>query len=131
MPADPQPAAPAIAAPARAVTALLPPCVILCGPQMGENIGACARAMKNCGLDDLRLVDPRDGWPNPAANAMAAHALLQQPEGVLLVGALDEALVLLLEGDEFLLEVGVLLLGGAELLLEALVFIDEPAVGAL
>ena len=52
----------------------LPPCVILCGPQMGENIGACARAMKNCGLDDLRLVDPRDGWPNPAANAMAAHA---------------------------------------------------------
>ena len=51
-----------------------PPCVILCGPQMGENIGACARAMKNCGLSDLRLVDPRDGWPNPAANAMAAHA---------------------------------------------------------
>ena len=50
------------------------PCVILCGPQMGENIGACARAMKNCGLSDLRLVDPRDGWPNPAANAMAAHA---------------------------------------------------------
>ena len=41
---------------------------------MGENIGACARAMKNCGLDDLRLVDPRDGWPNTAANAMAAHA---------------------------------------------------------
>ena len=41
---------------------------------MGENIGACARAMKNCGLSDLRLVDPRDGWPNPAANAMAAHA---------------------------------------------------------
>ena len=39
----------------------LPPCVILCGPQMGENIGACARAMKNCGLDDLRLVDPRVG----------------------------------------------------------------------
>ena len=54
--------------------AMQPPCVILCGPQMGENIGACARAMKNCGLSDLRLVDPRDGWPNPAANAMAAHA---------------------------------------------------------
>ena len=54
--------------------AMQPPCVILCGPQMGENIGACARAMKNCGLSDLRLVDPRAGWPNPAANAMAAHA---------------------------------------------------------
>ena len=50
------------------------PAMILVQPQMGENIGACARAMKNCGLSDLRLVDPRDGWPNPAANAMAAHA---------------------------------------------------------
>ncbi|NDA09078.1 MAG: RNA methyltransferase, partial [Alphaproteobacteria bacterium] len=48
------------------------PAVILSHPQMGENIGAAARAMKNCGLHDLRLVKPRDGWPNPAAEAMAS-----------------------------------------------------------
>jgi tRNA/rRNA methyltransferase len=41
---------------------------------MGENIGAVARAMLNCGLTRLRLVCPRDGWPNPAAEAMAAGA---------------------------------------------------------
>ena len=45
---------------------------ILSHPQMGENIGASARAMKNCGLNDLRLVAPRDGWPNPSAEAMAS-----------------------------------------------------------
>ena len=39
---------------------------------MAENIGATARAMMNCGLSDLRLVAPRDGWPNPAAVPMAA-----------------------------------------------------------
>lgn len=50
------------------------PAVILVAPQLGENIGACARAMLNCGLTDLRLVAPRDGWPNPAAEAMAAGA---------------------------------------------------------
>ena len=41
---------------------------------MGENIGAAARAMKNCGLMSLRLVAPRDGWPNPAAEPMATNA---------------------------------------------------------
>ena len=71
----------------------LPPCVILCGPQMGENIGACARAMKNCGLDDLRLVDPRDGWPNPAANAMAAHAE-DIVEAAQVFDTLEEAIVI-------------------------------------
>jgi tRNA/rRNA methyltransferase len=50
------------------------PAIILIGAQMGENIGACARAMMNCGLAELRLVAPRDGWPNPAANAMASGA---------------------------------------------------------
>ena len=40
------------------------PVVILVEPQLGENIGAVARAMLNCGLDQLRLVRPRDGWPN-------------------------------------------------------------------
>lgn len=51
------------------------PSVILVEPQLGENIGAAARAMLNCGLTDLRLVSPRDGWPNPKANAMASGAL--------------------------------------------------------
>jgi tRNA/rRNA methyltransferase len=50
------------------------PAVILVRPQMGENIGAAARAMLNFGLTELRLVAPRDGWPNPAALAMASGA---------------------------------------------------------
>ena len=50
------------------------PTVILVEPQLGENIGAAARAMLNCGLTDLRLVRPRDGWPNPRAVASAAGA---------------------------------------------------------
>jgi len=53
---------------------MAPPAVILCRPQLGENIGAAARAMMNFGLHDLRLVKPRDGWPNPAAEAMATGA---------------------------------------------------------
>ncbi|MBV9332345.1 MAG: RNA methyltransferase [Alphaproteobacteria bacterium] len=52
-----------------------PPVVILARPQLGENIGAAARAMKNFGLSDLRLVSPRDGWPNDKAAAMATGAL--------------------------------------------------------
>lgn len=48
------------------------PIIILSHPQMGENIGAAARVMKNFGLHELRLVKPRDGWPNPAAISMAA-----------------------------------------------------------
>jgi tRNA/rRNA methyltransferase len=48
------------------------PIVILARPQMGANIGSAARAMMNCGLSDLRLVAPRDGWPNSAALPMAA-----------------------------------------------------------
>ncbi|MBL4906048.1 MAG: RNA methyltransferase [Sneathiella sp.] len=50
------------------------PAIILVEPQMGENIGAAARAMLNFGLTDLRLVAPRDGWPNERAVAMAASA---------------------------------------------------------
>jgi tRNA/rRNA methyltransferase len=55
------------------------PAVILVEPQLGENIGAAARAMLNCGLADLRLVRPRDGWPNPkaVANASGADAVLE------------------------------------------------------
>ncbi len=50
------------------------PAVILVAPQLPENIGAAARAMLNFGLTDLRLVAPRDGWPNEAARAMASGA---------------------------------------------------------
>jgi tRNA/rRNA methyltransferase len=50
------------------------PQFILVRPQMGENIGAAARAMLNFGLDRMRLVAPRDGWPNPRANALASGA---------------------------------------------------------
>ncbi|WP_373086446.1 RNA methyltransferase [Sneathiella sp.] len=50
------------------------PAIILVEPQMGENIGAAARAMLNFGLTDLRLVKPRDGWPNDRAVAMASRA---------------------------------------------------------
>jgi tRNA/rRNA methyltransferase len=50
------------------------PVVILVRPQMGENIGAAARAMKNFGLAELRLVAPRDGWPNEKASAMSSRA---------------------------------------------------------
>lgn len=50
------------------------PSIVLVRPQMGENIGAAARAMLNFGLDQMRLVAPRDGWPNPAATAMASGA---------------------------------------------------------
>jgi len=52
----------------------LQPAFVLVRPQMGENIGAAARAMWNFGLDALRLVAPRDGWPNPSADAMASGA---------------------------------------------------------
>ena len=48
------------------------PVVILARPQIAENIGATARAMMNCGLRDLRIVNPRDGWPNAVALPMAA-----------------------------------------------------------
>ena len=50
------------------------PDFVLVRPQMGENIGAAARAMLNFGLTGLRVVAPRDGWPNPRAVAMASGA---------------------------------------------------------
>src|SRR4029077_2995639 len=56
------------------------PVIILVEPQLGENIGTAARAMMNCGLDDLRLVRPRDGAPAARAIAPASGAdvLLQK-----------------------------------------------------
>jgi tRNA/rRNA methyltransferase len=50
------------------------PAIILVEPQLGENIGTAARAMLNCGLGDLRLVRPRDGWPSDKAIAAASGA---------------------------------------------------------
>ncbi|WP_368188322.1 RNA methyltransferase [Aestuariibius sp. HNIBRBA575] len=50
------------------------PSFVLIRPQMGENIGAAARAMWNFGLDRMRIIAPRDGWPNPNAVAMASGA---------------------------------------------------------
>ena len=66
------------------------PAYVLVSPQMGENIGAAARAMWNFGLDRMRLVAPRDGWPNPKAVAMASGAgrLLDDAQ---LFGATQEA----------------------------------------
>ncbi len=55
-------------------TAVDQPVIVLVRPQLGENIGAAARAMLNFGLTRLRLVAPRDGWPNPRAVAMASGA---------------------------------------------------------
>ena len=52
-----------------------PPAIILVEPQLGENIGQAARAMANFGLDELRLVAPRDGWPNEKAIAGASGAV--------------------------------------------------------
>ena len=53
---------------------MIPPAFILVRPQMGENIGSAARAMLNFGLERMRIVAPRDGWPNSAAVALASGA---------------------------------------------------------
>ena len=50
------------------------PVIVLVRPQLGENIGKAARAMLNFGLTEMRLVAPRDGWPNPSAGPAAAGA---------------------------------------------------------
>jgi tRNA/rRNA methyltransferase len=51
-----------------------PPVIVLVRPQLGENIGKAARAMLNFGLTEMRLVAPRDGWPNPDAGPAASGA---------------------------------------------------------
>src|SRR6187455_3527778 len=67
------------------------PLVVLVEPQLGENIGAAARAMANFGLSRLRLVKPLQGWPNERARVMAAGAdrILDAAE---LYGNLGEAI---------------------------------------
>jgi len=57
-----------------ALTEQTAPAVILVEPQLGENIGMAARAMLNCRLTDLRLVNPRDGWPSEDAMAASSGA---------------------------------------------------------
>jgi tRNA/rRNA methyltransferase len=57
----------------------IPPAVILVEPQLAENIGTAARAMLNCGLTDLRLVNPRDPFPNERASAASVGALEIMP----------------------------------------------------
>jgi len=54
--------------------AVQPPVIVLVRPQLGENIGKAARAMLNFGLTEMRLVSPRDGWPNPSAGPAASGA---------------------------------------------------------
>jgi tRNA/rRNA methyltransferase len=66
------------------------PAVILVAPQLGENIGTAARAMLNFGLTDLRLVSPRDGWPNERAKAAASGADMVL-EGAWLCARTEEA----------------------------------------
>lgn len=51
-----------------------PPVIVLVRPQLGQNIGKAARAMLNFGLTEMRLVSPRDGWPNPEAGPAASGA---------------------------------------------------------
>ncbi len=51
------------------------PAIILCEPQLGQNIGMVARAMANFGLAELRLVNPRDGWPSEYAQKAASGAI--------------------------------------------------------
>src|SRR5579875_2900847 len=66
------------------------PAIILVEPQLGENIGFAARAMLNCGLTDLRLVQPRDGWPNAKA-AAAASGAAEVIERVRVFASVEEA----------------------------------------
>ena len=66
------------------------PRVVLIEPQLSENVGAVARAMLNCGLDRMSLVDPREGWPNAKAEPMAAGAT-QVLDGVQVFATAEEA----------------------------------------
>jgi len=67
------------------------PVIVLVRPQLGQNIGKAARAMLNFGLTELRLVAPRDGWPNPDAGpaASGADVVLEQAQ---VFGTVQEAI---------------------------------------
>jgi tRNA/rRNA methyltransferase len=62
---------------------LAAPAILLMAPQIAENIGMVARAMGNFGLDDLRVIDPRDGWPSEKARAVASGASALIDEAIL------------------------------------------------
>jgi tRNA/rRNA methyltransferase len=64
------------------VSAAETPVIVLVRPQLGQNIGKAARAMLNFGLTEMRLVSPRDGWPNPDAgpSASGADAVLERAQ---------------------------------------------------
>ncbi|MDH6229673.1 tRNA/rRNA methyltransferase [Mesorhizobium soli] len=66
------------------------PAIILVEPQLGENIGMVARAMANFGLSELRLINPRDGWPSDKARAAASKAD-HVIDGVVVFDTLEEA----------------------------------------
>lgn len=66
------------------------PPLILCRPQLGENVGLAARAMLNCGLTELRLVAPRDGWPSERAR-LASSGADAVVDGAAVFGSLEEA----------------------------------------
>jgi tRNA/rRNA methyltransferase len=72
------------------VTVAANPVIVLVRPQLGENIGKAARAMLNFGLSEMRLVSPRDGWPNPGAGPASAGADIVLEEAQLF-GSLAEA----------------------------------------
>jgi len=67
------------------------PVIVLVRPQLGQNIGKAARAILNFGLTEMRLVAPRDGWPNPEAgpSASGADVILEQAE---VFGSAQEAI---------------------------------------
>jgi tRNA/rRNA methyltransferase len=67
------------------------PVIVLVRPQLGENIGKSARAMLNFGLTEMRLVNPRDGWPNPSAGpaASGADVVLERAQ---VFGSVEEAI---------------------------------------
>lgn len=66
------------------------PVIVLVRPQLGENIGKAARAMLNFGLTEMRLVSPRDGWPNPQAGPAASGADVVL-EGATVFGSVGDA----------------------------------------
>lgn len=74
MTTSPDAPAPSGAGSDSAVGAAPRPVIVLVRPQLGENIGKAARAMLNFGLTEMRLVAPRDGWPNPSAGPAASGA---------------------------------------------------------
>jgi tRNA/rRNA methyltransferase len=72
------------------------PVIVLVRPQLAVNIGMCARAMANFGLDDLRLVSPREGWPRTDARRKTAYAAaagaVQLLESARVFGSVEEAI---------------------------------------